>query len=433
MGTGRDTRASEGPTNGSGKDSPAAGGGVMGIDLATIARRLKAARTNCGVSQERAAEIIGVPRTAVVHIEAGNRSISTIELVELAKLYKRPVAEFLTDEDFSNDEDVLVALHRLTGDGLSTEELECEVRRCVSLCREGYDLEQLLDRRPRHGPPAYDVPDPKTFAAAIEQGEDVAEQERMRLGLAYSPIPDMADLLSCEGIWASGAKLPKEMSGLFLHQSNIGFVILVNYDHPRSRKRFSYAHEYAHALIDRKRSVNITSKQNANELIEKRANAFAAAFLLPKTGAELFLANLNKGGSSRRNFQVYNVATDEGMETERRSLASEQEVSFRDAALLAAHYGVSYQVAVYRLRDLDFVTREHMKALLEKEPRADAYLDFLGRPDVVATPRESDRELISQLVPLAVEAYSREEISKGKLLEIAKLLGVEARKLTALA
>ena len=54
----------------------------MTINLAVLGRRLKEARMNCGISQEAAAQAIGVPRTAIVHIESGNRSISTLELAD---------------------------------------------------------------------------------------------------------------------------------------------------------------------------------------------------------------------------------------------------------------------------------------------------------------------------------------------------------------
>ncbi|MCI0457390.1 MAG: ImmA/IrrE family metallo-endopeptidase, partial [Gemmataceae bacterium] len=231
-----------------------------------------------------------------------------------------------------------------------------------------------------------------------------------------------------------GGELPDEMSGLFLHEGSLGFVILVNYSHRRGRKRFSYAHEYAHALLDRKWKLTVTTKRNSGELVEKRANAFAASFLMPKAGVELFLATLNKGGSSRRTFHVYDVATEEGIEAERRVLARSQEITFQDAALLAAHFGVSYQVAVYRLSDLGFVNREDLKSLLEKLELAQSYLRLIGRwNDVASKPGPNDRELVSQIVPLALEAFRREEISRGKLLDLSKQLGIKGADLAALA
>ncbi len=394
------------------------------IDLVTLGKRLKEARTNRGITQEAAAEAIGAPRTAIVHIESGNRSVSTLELSELAKLYGRPISEFF-DEDAQPEEDLLVALHRLSSDTPDRDAVEREVVRCVEICREGFRLESVLERRVRVGPPAYDMPAPRNFAEAVEQGEEVAEVERNRVGLSHAPIPDMAELLSVQGIWACGAKLPDEMSGLFLHQPALGLVVLVNYDHPRGRKRFSYAHEYAHALLDRKKTITVTSRQNANELMEKRANAFAASFLLPKVGVESFLATLNKGGASRRTFHVYDVATEEGIEAERRVLARSQEITFRDVALLAAHFAVSYQVAAYRLIDLGYINRDELKSLLDQLPSAQTYLKVIGKWDEVAKPGPNDRELVSQIVPLAVEAYRREEISKGKLQELGKQLGIK--------
>ena len=63
------------------------------------------------------------------------------------------------------------------------------------------------------------------------------------------------------------------------------------------------------------------------------ANAFAASLLVPKEGVELFLKALNKGGASRRNFHVYDVTTESDvMETERRTLASTQTITYQDAA-----------------------------------------------------------------------------------------------------
>src|SRR4051794_2366155 len=112
------------------------------VDLATLGMRLKEARQNLGISQETAAQAIGVPRTAIVHIESGNRSISTLELAEMAKLYGRPIASFIAEEE--EKEDFLVALHRLSSEGADSEKVRGEVIHWVALCKEGVHLETLL-------------------------------------------------------------------------------------------------------------------------------------------------------------------------------------------------------------------------------------------------------------------------------------------------
>ena len=62
----------------------------MALDPTTLGRRLREARENRRLTQEQAAQDVGIPRTALVHIEAGKRSLSTLELSQLTKLYHRP-------------------------------------------------------------------------------------------------------------------------------------------------------------------------------------------------------------------------------------------------------------------------------------------------------------------------------------------------------
>ncbi len=212
----------------------------MSVGQAVMARRLKEARLNCGLTQEEAARAVGVPRTAVVGIEAGKRSVSTLELSKLAKAFHRPVSYFF-EEDAVGAADLVLA-HRLPGYEDNTLVKEA-VARCTDLGRVAVELETILDRRPRIAPPTYELPAPRRAEEAIEQGIMIAEEERRRLGLGFAPIADVSDLINTQGIWASGFRLPDEMSGLFLRYSSIRSVIIVNFGHARARKRFSHAHE----------------------------------------------------------------------------------------------------------------------------------------------------------------------------------------------
>ncbi|MFO7903202.1 MAG: ImmA/IrrE family metallo-endopeptidase [Planctomycetota bacterium] len=410
----------------------------MSINLAALGKRLKEARQNCGISQEEAAEAIDVPRTAIVHIESGNRSISTLELAGLAALYKRPIAGFFV-EGAEEEEDVLVALNRVSADFKENPQVGREISRYVEICREGAHLEKLLGLPGRSGPPDYDMPHPDSVMNAVEQGQVVAEEERSRIGLGNNPIADVADLIASQGVWASGADLPQEMSGLFLRQSSIGMVILVNFHHARARKRFSYAHEYAHALLDGSHSLTVSTTRNRSDLIEVRANAFAAAFLLPAEGVRLFLEMRKKAGQSRQEQVVYDLLGEEtgtptDVKAQKRSVPGSQKITYEDVAALANRFRVSYQAACYRLKGLNAVNKEQLEKLLEQEALWPAYLrllrlfdDFEGRDD------QPDRKLDRQIISLAVEAFRREEISKGHLRDVGKLLGIPARELIALA
>lgn len=413
----------------------------MALDPITLGRRLREARENRQLTQEEAAQAIGISRTALVHIESAKRSLSTLELSGLAKLYRRSVADFVAEEETlaSRGEDLLLIIHRLPTELADDPEVNRQVSRCVELCSVGVELETALGFRSSISLPSYELRSPNRPSEATRQGERVAEEERRRLGLGYGPIADLSDLITTQGVWASGVRgLPNEMSGIFLRHSSIGMVVLVNYDHPRTRKRFSYAHEYAHALLDRKNtSAIVSSKANSQDFIERRANAFAAAFLMPAEGVRWFLDLLEKGGPSRRYRVTYTSAGDEPAEAEERSAPGSQQITYQDVVAFAHHFGVSYPAAVYRLSDLNFINAEEKASLLAKSELGSRLLkamdDFEDCDEDARPLRKADRELVSQIVRLAIEAFRREEVTQGWLRDLSDKLDMPAEDLVELA
>jgi Zn-dependent peptidase ImmA (M78 family) len=374
-----------------------------------------------------------------VHIEAGNRSVNTLELAELAEMYQRPIVDFLSESTSQEEEDVLLAVHRIAPDFRDNPQVNHEVSRNVEICRRGVQLRNLLSLPPRSGPPAYDHSVPSSAYEAVRQGAHVAIEERRRIGLGGNPIPDMADLIASQRVWASGADLPDGMSGLFLRNAPIGMVILVNYSHPRARKRFSYAHEYAHALLDRNVSATVTTESNRSDLIEVRANAFAAAFLMPEGGVTSFLAQHDKGQTTRESIQVYDVLTERSgapeIEAQWRSVPGSQRITCQVVAMMAHYFRVSYQAAVYRLKSLHLIGKEALDSLLRQEEMGLMFLDLLKmKEDLMGTePGKPDRELTREVVSLAVEAYSRGQLSKKNFLDTASLLDMSGKELLKFA
>ena len=411
----------------------------MTITQAVLARRLKEAREGSRITQDQAAEALGLQRTAIVHIEAGNRSVSTIELAQLAKLYHRDISTFFAEDPVSSEEGALVALYRVDHDFRDNPEVKANVTRCIEICREGAQLEAILDLSRPSGPPAHTLVPPRSSAEAIRQGDLVAIEERKRISMGDTPIPDMADLISAQGVWVSGATLPDQMSGLFVHHAELGQVILVNFGHRRSRKRFSYAHEYGHCLMDRNQPISITTNGNQNTLNEVRANAFAATFLMPEGGVMAFFRAIGKGVPSRQTMHVYTPIVEESQDTmveaQRRPVSGSQVITYQDVAQLAHHFGVSYKAAVYRLKNLSISSQAEMEALLGCEQHANNYRKLLRLSDETEGEMQDmpDRELVSQVAYLAVEAFRREEISRGRLLEISTKLNISGSKLVSLA
>src|SRR2546422_4716343 len=179
-------------------------------------------------------------------------------------------------------------------------------------------LETAPGRSPRQPPPQYHVAAPRNAAEAIEQGERIAAQERQRIGMgAALPVENVSALAYSQGVRTFAADLPDNVTGLAVHHRSIRLAVLVNRRRAASARRFSLAHEYAHAVFDRK--VSVTKRENSDELTEKRANAFAGAFLLPALGIEQTLFTLNKGWPSRKTHVVFGGATGEAARVEVRS------------------------------------------------------------------------------------------------------------------
>ena len=84
-------------------------------EYAAMGARLRQAREYLGLSQESVAEALGVPRASVSAMESGRRKVSSLELRNLARLYRRPLDWFYTSEAEPIAEDETVsALFRAT-------------------------------------------------------------------------------------------------------------------------------------------------------------------------------------------------------------------------------------------------------------------------------------------------------------------------------
>ena len=116
----------------------------MAVDREVLARELRAARENRGISQQRAAERAGLSRTVIAQIELGNRPVSPDELAKLAAVYRRPVIDLLGQP--VEEDDVLVILLDLAPE-LVEPDFKTRVRRFLDLCREATALESALVAR----------------------------------------------------------------------------------------------------------------------------------------------------------------------------------------------------------------------------------------------------------------------------------------------
>lgn len=398
----------------------------MPVRQKEIARRLRAAREASGMTQEEVARGLGVSRSSVAQMELGKRGINSLELEQLAYLYGRDIGDFFEPE--FEEADALVAVFRRTPDLEMDEETLEGVRECLALGHELARLERLLEvERDAGALAAYPLPAPRNKGEGIRQGEAVAREERRRLGLGHAPAPNLIELLETLGVRAAQAALPKEVSGMTLIDPGVGVFVVANLKHHVLRRRFSYAHEYCHALLDRDSRGAISRASERDDPREVRANAFAAAFLMPEEGVHSFVQRLAKGRPSRTAVRVFDEEASVIAET--REAPGSQVIQLYDVVHLAHHFGVSRLAALYRLRNLRLVTEDEFERLKAQDERSLgkrlAKLMDLEEPDH----RKARDEFRHRFMNLAFEAYRREKISRAKLAELAEMVDVSLEDL----
>lgn len=392
----------------------------MAIDQQELARRLREVRESCNMTQAAVARHLGIQRSAVSEIESGSRSVSGLELHRLAYLYARDLQELLADEFV--DREPITALFRRHDESRVDEETLETLRRCVVLGREVVNLERLLGiRRESLGTPAYTLPTPDTKWEAVRQGSRAAGDERRRLDLGIGPLPDLAELLEDQGIVAAQETLPDDVSGLTLIDSGNCVLTAVNIDHHVLRRRFSFAHEYAHVLFDRDGRGTISRSSERDNFEEVRANAFAASFLMPEEGIRSMIHGLAKGHSSRNRMDIFDE--DAALSVEGRPPPGSQQLQLYDVVRLAHRFRVSCAAMLYRLKGLRLINERERARLAEADAagRTKQFRDILNLPE--PDHAEARKQSRSRFLALAIEAYRRKEISRGKWRELVRLIG----------
>ena len=401
----------------------------MSITQKELARRIRAAREACGLTQAKVAEHLGISRPTVVQIEQGKRSVSSLELSRLAYLFGRDLRDFL--QDSFQEKNLLSALFRAEPGVLDRPHVAEALRACMALGREVRNLEELLGiERIQRVPASYSLPSPETKGEAVQQGIKLAMDERNRLGLPTAPLPDLAELLANQGIHTAVLDLPEDVSGLTLNDPRKGLFVFVNRKHHLLRRRFSFAHEYAHILADRSRFGVVSRLSQRENLVEVRANAFAANFLMPEEGVRRFLAQLGKIGRTRPIYQVFD--TSGSMKVEDRMAPGSQAIQLHDVVQLAEFFRVSLPSCIYRLHDLRLITEKESADLeaLHQKGAGKLVAKLLGFPQ--PRHRKERNWFRNRLLGLALEAFRREKISRGKLIAFASMVGLDREQVAQL-
>ena len=370
---------------------------LQSLDPRALGRRLQEARKARGMTQQQAAEHLGVARTTITAIEKGERRVQPSELAQFAAYYGRSIGELVRPR--GPIEPFAVQLRAtLAPDVPTEEEIEPYVFEFERLCEDYLELERICGAPlARAYPPVYSIEQTSAEAAA----EDVATAERNRLGLGDGPLPNFRQVLDQDvGLRIFYIDLPSRISAMFAYTDELGGCIAVNAKHPEERRRNSMGHEYGHFLTKRYQpEVRVLKRYQRLPAQERFADAFARSFLMPASGL-------------RRRFNELRRSRENGLK-------------LADLCTLAHFYFVSVQGMILRLEELRLIpagTWERIEAQGFRVREAQRILELPEHP--------ADEELLpARYRYLAVTAYLRGDLSEGQLARSLRVNRLEARRI----
>ncbi|MDH5641373.1 MAG: ImmA/IrrE family metallo-endopeptidase [Nitrospira sp.] len=277
------------------------------------------------------------------------------------------------------------------------------IRRFMAMSLAEAELENLLGIHPQSLPPYY-PPANLRRAKHIDQAINAAHAERVRLKLGNAPVSNIFDIARSQGCRLLRHVLEDSaVSGLTVMHPTAGISVLVNYDDDIYRQFFSAAHEYAHVLFDRetiqKSGCVVSYSYSGEELIELRANRFAAHFLLPPTALERY---------------------------DRPRTVAELTTTIRTVAL---DYRVNTATVVYRMHEAGWITERTSRSFSKKKPvkigrkeKRDPDLpEGLTEAQRVRRERAIQTGVSSRLLELLRTALIDGQITFGRFAEILDL------------
>lgn len=364
-------------------------------DPMSVAVRLRAARESSGLTQAHAAAQLGVSRPLLIAIEKGARAPSPEELVTLARIYDRPVSELLrpTPPPVA----IGTRFRAVLGSASRTDDLSGVINQ---LEHQADNYLDLLRRAGTDPPGRYQPARNISHLDPRQAAEDLATEERNRLGIGDGPIRPLREVLEIEvGLRVFLLALPHHLAGLFVYVEGLGGCIGVNVSHPSERRRWTMAHEYAHYLANRERAeVTPVTQRRQQPESERFADAFAANFLMPRSGLSRRFHELRrtKGG----------------------------QVTPATLVQLAHAYDVSVQALTLRLEDLQLVGPGTWDKLRDNDFQPRAAARMLGLEP--SEQRADELPLHYQL--LAVQLYADGEITESQLARYLSTDIVGARR-----
>lgn len=377
----------------------------MSFDTVLFGSKVRRCRQQLVLSYEQLATSSGVPADRVQTLEAGAAIPTGDEVLLLAHAFKKDYRFFVSDERI-DPIDETEELFRSQGTALSADDRRA-IYEFLFLCESEHQLSTLLEREsgtlPRAAVPS-PIPAGYTWRTANVDGRRSAKLLRDSLGLSDTGVPaDVFAAIRRLGVHVFRRKLQNsDVSGLYILHPTAGGCLLVNYAEDEYRQRFTAAHEAGHAVMDFAAGHVISKDSERTSFRERRANAFAGAFLVPPGAVEQL--------RRRRGF------------------------SREDMATFASRLQVSVMTLCIELQAAGVLTWDQSQALskgnsLTRKEKPDAELSNVTGHERDRKERLLERGLSSHYVRLCLDAYHQRKVSRARLCEMMLTTPVELQEI----
>jgi Zn-dependent peptidase ImmA (M78 family)/DNA-binding XRE family transcriptional regulator len=229
--------------------------------------RLTVARKRRGFTMTRLAQLLGVELRTVSAYESGEFAPSEATLEKIAQELNFPISFFSQDdlEEISPDSASFRAMTKMSA---SKRDIALYSGSIALLLNNAIESRFVL--------PEINLPD---LSRELDP-EAASDALRRHWGLGEAPIKNVVHLLEAQGVRVFSLCIDAvEVDAFSLWRESRPFVFL-NTKKSAERARFDCAHELGHLAIHRHGSLQ--GEINGSQEIEKEANEFASAFLMPR-------------------------------------------------------------------------------------------------------------------------------------------------------
>ncbi|WP_342152291.1 ImmA/IrrE family metallo-endopeptidase [Methylorubrum sp. SB2] len=244
-----------------------------------VPQRLSEARVAVATSRADLARQLGITGQAIAYYEAGDRRPDMDVLLKIADILNQPVSFFL--KPTKSIEGVRGARY-FRSVGPKTNKVNAALEAKTKWL---WELLQFIMRHVKLPTPNIPLIDERydIDSLSFEDVEEIARCVRRHWSLGDGPIANMIALLETHGIIVSRFTMGSEKIDAFSCWIEGRPYILLGSDKSScARSRFDAAHELGHIVLHRHITQEDVEAKSIRDRIEREANWFAGAFLLPK-------------------------------------------------------------------------------------------------------------------------------------------------------